>query len=374
MKIGILTLPFNNNYGGYLQAYALMTILKKMGHEPTLILRRHNKINHSILFHVVYFIKSIIRSLYDFKYYPLIFHTENNFFLRGRKMITFFHRYMQPQTSFIYSTEELRCVCADKFDAYIVGSDQVWRPIYVPSIENFFLDFTKGFSARRIAYAASFGCSKPEYTDHQKEICGILISDFDAVSFREKTGLDIISKFKWNVPNKAVVLDPTMLLSKEEYFSLLPPKKSKAKNKVFCYILDDNNEVNKIINCLCSVSDKERFDFFNLQMRKNYYSEIPSIEDWLTGIRDAEYIVTDSFHGMVFSIIFNKPFFIYGNLGRGVDRFNDLLNDLGLENRMVYNYSDLKCAFEQEINWSIVNRKKEELKKISIEFLNQALS
>lgn len=373
MKIGILTLPFNNNYGGYLQAYALMTVLKDMGHSPTIILRRGNFVKCSLWHKLKNALKSIILSICNLNI-DILFHSkEIYFFTRGQKMISFMNKYIQPQTSFVYSTQELYTACVNKFDAFIVGSDQVWRPDYVPDIRNFFLDFTVGWKVRRIAYAASFGSNNPIYTDLEKEACGKLFSNFNAVSVREKSGLNIISNFNWNITNKSVVLDPTMLLSKERYLSLIPSKLTNAKNKVFCYILDESKGLNEIVIRLCNLSQKEKYEFFSERSRNKKLTVLPSIEEWLMNIRDAEYVVTDSFHGMVFSLIFNKKFFIYKNIDRGCVRFKNLLEDFELENRIVCNLDELDVIFKSDINWDYVNKKIEINRIKSMNFLTTAL-
>lgn len=374
MKIGILTLPFNNNYGGYLQAYALMTVLKDMGHSPTIILRRHNLKEHTKWFYFKHILKSILLSISHLDINLLFRQKEIYFFLRGKKMISFVNKYIQPQTRFLYSTKELCDACQNKYDAFIVGSDQVWRPEYVPNIKNFFLDFTNGWNVRRIAYAASFGNSSPQYTEDERINCGDLVAKFNAISVREKSGLDIITNFKWKVRNKTIVLDPTMLLSQKRYLSLLPSKKSKTQNKIFCYILDEEYETNNLVNRLCRLLQKERYDFFNKDLRKKTHSVLPSIEEWLMNIRDAEYIVTDSFHGMVFSLIFNKNFFVYCNSKRGIDRFKSLLEYFGLEKCIINNIKELELNYKVDINWTYVNKKIEEGKKNSINFLNSTLS
>lgn len=373
MKIGILTLPFNNNYGGYLQAYALMTVLKDMGHSPTIILRRGNFVKCSLWLNFKNVLKSIILSICNLNIEILFHSKEIYFFTRGQKMISFMNKHIKPQTSFVYSTQELYTACVNKFDAYVVGSDQVWRPEYVPDIRNFFLDFTVDWKVRRISYAASFGCNNPVYTDFEKEVCGKLISNFDAISVREKSGLNIISNFNWRITNKSVVLDPTMLLSKERYLSLIPSKLSNATNKVFCYILDECNGLNEIIIRLCNLSQKEKYEFFSKRSRNKNLTVLPSIEEWLMNIRDAEYVVTDSFHGMVFSLIFNKKFFVYKNIDRGGDRFKNLLEDFGLEKRIISNLDELDDILKTDINWEYVNKKIEINRFKSINFLSTAL-
>lgn len=364
MKIGILTVPFNNNYGGYLQAYALMTVLKKLGHEPTLIMRRPNKIKHPFL---NFTIKNMIKTVLTGKRYSLKYEAEKYFLDRGQKMITFLDTYIQPQTKYLYSKKELRAECKNRFDAYIVGSDQVWRAIYVPDIKNYFLDFTKGWNVLRIAYAASFGKYRPEYTLKQQEICGELISRFDAISVREDGGIDTIHNFNWNVKNETVTLDPTMLLLADDYKRLLPTTPSLSFGKIFCYVLDAGDVKESLIGKVCSLLNKERFDVLKSD------GILVSVEDWLCGIRDADYIVTDSFHGTVFSIIFNKPFFVYVNKNRGAERFKSLLENFNLGYRMVENIEQVQSACSKVIDWRKINKKINAKRNASLSFLQKAL-
>lgn len=329
MKIGIITVPFNNNYGGYLQSYALMTVLKRMGHEPTLIMRRHNPYRVSIVFRIKFFIKGILKTIIRHKIYPCFYGKESSFRARGKNMLAFVDKYIQPQTRYIYSTDELRKECEGRFDAYIVGSDQVWRPIYVLGlIGNMFLDFTNGWNVKRIAYAASFGTGAPEYTEETKELCGSLIEKFDAVSVREQSGLNVFDDFGWKVKNPKVVLDPTMLLTREDYNKVLTQENNMAKGKIFCYVLDKDNEVKTVISKIQKQINKPVYEITDIQKGDSVLS---SIETWMCAIRDSEFVITDSFHGTVFSIIFNKPFAVFVNKKRGSSRLKDLLNQFGLD-------------------------------------------
>ena len=206
---------------------------------------------------------------------------------------------MQPQTHFLYSTEELRSECENRFDAYIVGSDQVWRPIYVPNIENFFLDFTKGWNVCRIAYAASFGTITPEYTDVQKVRCGDLIKLFDAISLREQNGLEVFKRNNWNFKEKpSTVLDPTMLLSHDYYSSLIKNKTSESKGKIFTYILDSSEGKDQIIKEVSHCKKCKTVSLYNSKQQI-----LPSIESWLASFRDSEFVITDSFHSQLSAII-----------------------------------------------------------------------
>lgn len=366
MKIGIITVPYNNNYGGYLQSYALMTVLKQMGHEPTIIMRRHNPHPVSAVFRIKYFIKGILKTILRHKLHPCIYRKELSFQTRGKSMLIFVDRYMQPQTKYVYSTDDLRLECEGKFDAYIVGSDQVWRAIYVPGIVgNMYLDFTEGWKVKRIAYAASFGTDNHEYTAEEKKLCGKLIEIFDAVSVREDSGLKVFDEFKWKVKNPQVVLDPTLLLSMDDYNKVLPQENKLVKGKIFCYVLDKGDDAKMAISNIQQQLNRPIYEIADIQKGD---SVLPSIETWLSAIRDSDFVITDSFHGTVFSIIFNKPFAVYVNKARGSRRFEDLLGQFNLQSHIISNHKQKDFVFSN-IDWNKVNELVDIKKKESIHFL-----
>jgi len=242
---------------------------------------------------------------------------------RGKNMHSFFNQNIQPQTKYIYTTKDLQAECKGSFDAYIVGSDQVWRPIYVKGIvSNYFLDFVKDTPVKRISYGASFGSSKPEYTEVEKTICGNLLEQFDAVSVREKGALKVIEQFGWKAKKTQVVPDPTMLLSRICYDNLIPVVNTKAKGSIFCYVLDKNEANNNVIEKIRQSLQRPIYEIADIQKGDTV---LPSIETWLSAIRDSDFVITDSYHGTVFSILFNKPFVVCVNKERGADRFESLL-------------------------------------------------
>lgn len=366
MKIGIITVPFNNNYGGYLQSYALMTVLKRMGHEPTIIMRRHNPHPVSAAFRMGFFIKGILKTVLRRKLYPCFYSEELSFKIRGKGMLTFVDRYMQPLTKYVYSSDELRKECENKFDAYIVGSDQVWRAIYVPGIVgNMYLDFTEGWNVKRIAYASSFGTDNPEYTAEEKEICGKLIEKFDAVSVREDSGLKVFDDFLWKVKNPQVVLDPTLLLSKDDYNKILHQENKLAKGKIFCYVLDKSDDAKKTISNILRQLNRPLYEISDIQKGD---SVLPSIETWLTAIRDSDFVITDSFHGTVFSIIFNKPFAVYVNKARGSSRLECLMKKFGLETHILSMHHQNNIEYNH-FDWNRFNKTIELKIKESKQFL-----
>ena len=366
MKIGILTLPFNNNYGGYLQAFALMYVLKKQGHDVYLIDRRHNIHDYSVIVKLKGIVKRYIfgkHAVYSLKT------REESFNYRGKKILEFVEKNISPKTGPIYSSLGFENIVKYGFDAIIVGSDQVWRPEYVPNIEDFYLGFSKDWDVRRISYAASFGTDKPDYTDTEIKNCGELIRLFYRVSTRESSGETIINKhFKWNYPHIDTVLDPTLLLSAEQYIEIcnIVPEK---KRQIFVYLLDNNEYKIRQVNKLSKYLDLEPL-FFLPESRD---SVLPSIEDFISGFANSEFVLTDSFHGTVFSIIFNKDFLVFGNADRGQSRFIDLLSRFGLKNRLISN-DEFSLEDIDTIDWDKVNGLKSKSVAESYMFLNDATS
>lgn len=371
MKIGLLTVPFNNNYGGYLQAFALMVVLKRMGHEPTLIMRRHNKRKMDWKTFVKYFIKGVYHSFVYAKLCPLIYNVERDYKYLGANMHLFVDKWIEPQTPYLYSTDELQKFCKGRFEAYVVGSDQVWRAIYVPSIENYFLDFAVDWNVRRIAYAASFGIEKPEYTQEEKDICRQLVPLFDSISFRELNGKKIFKEFGWSDSNYQLVLDPTMLLKACDYEAFLPKLDNEGRSHIFYYVLDKTPEVSKILDVIHKMLKIPLYGISNIQRG---YKPLPSIEAWLFDIQRAKFVVTDSFHGMVFSIIFHKPFVVLVNGKRGAERFLNLLTLLNLDERLLTSIDSLDGILEKNINWGIVDTRLNSLRKKSLDFLTSSLA
>lgn len=351
MKIGILTLPFNNNYGGYLQAYALMTVLKNEGHDVELIYRRHNKPPFRKL--IIPTCKNVVKKLLGRKVVSIIPNPEKEFRVRGASMMPFLDKYIVPRSKPLYSSKEFTKYVTGRYDAVIVGSDQVWRPDYGPGIGDFFFADVKDEKLIRLSYAASFGSENPAYSDEEIKICKQAISLFKAVSVREQSGLEIIKSFIWKtLAEPQFVLDPTFLLDKEVYESLISGLNgTKTKGKLFNYVLDSNTQTKTIITEASRINKLEVFGVADIQKGD---VDLPSIEDWLCFIRDASFVVTDSFHGMVFSIIFKKDFVVCPNIKRGVDRFISLLGLLGLQGRIVTDEQQVQSCVKTPINWAEV--------------------
>lgn len=335
MRICILTQPLHTNYGGLLQAYALQTVLKRMGHE---VWTEDRKLRPPFIVRIKLLIARLIR--YKGLYYP----TKKQERFIAQKTIPFVRKYITTTEPISLNTKEK--FRKYNFDAYVVGSDQVWRPMYSPYLPNYFLDFTMGEQVKRLAYAASFGTPDWEFTLEQTQQCAVLAKKFDAISVREDSGVELCRKYLG--VDAVHLLDPTMLLNKEDYIRLVEQEQTPASGKkLMTYVLDQLEEkwaiiekVSQTLGLSSNVIMPER-EFKKVGTKGIEKCIFPPVTDWLRGFMDAEYVVTDSFHGTVFSILFNKPFIVIANRERGMARFTSLLKLFGLENRLVYSLEDI---------------------------------
>ncbi|OEY65160.1 polysaccharide pyruvyl transferase family protein [Marinobacter sp. X15-166B] len=375
-KVAILTQPLGHNYGGLLQAYALQTYLKKLGCEVETLDRRAPEAGRvssakSHALNLARLMLGRIKSIPTAKKQTRALEELANF--RDRRIT------ISPR---ITSEQELREYYRNrKFDAFVVGSDQVWRPRYSPSILNFFLNFLDdlGSKAIRVAYAASFGVDEWEYPENVKEKCRPLVKKFDAVSVREKSAIELC-KTKFGI-NPDWVVDPTLLLAPSDYEALVAQDVENEHNSlVLSYILDSSEDKQKISKAVAEILQIDSLYI----MPEKLVSEVrstdieqciyPSVEAWLKSFREAQFVVTDSFHGTVFAILFNRPFIAVGNSKRGLARFNSLLSMLGLEDRLVSSVADIAPEIiTDRIDWGKVNELREEYANEGRKFLKNHL-
>lgn len=376
MKIGILTLPLHNNYGGILQAYALQTVLKRMGHDAVVI-DKSREIKLPIISFSRYFL-----------YFKLLAHKvlvdRNTTIFWDRKhnreykvMSTYTLPFIQQYIKRFIAARDYSNIKQGDFDAFVVGSDQVWRPKYFGQdiISNAFLSFAKDWDVKRISYAASFGTEEWEYSEAQTLECKDWIKKFAAVSVRENSAVKLC-KEHLNV-DALHVLDPTMLLSATDYIQLFKEANTpQSPGSLMCYVLDETEDKQKVVSNveetlnLTAFSVNSKYEVRTAPLEERIQ---PPVETWLRGFYDAEFVVTDSFHACVFSILFEKPFIVYGNKNRGMARFHSLLSIYGLENRLVTSSAEAQKVISVPIDWSLVNAKKKEWQEKSYNFLKSKL-
>lgn len=326
MKIGIFTF-FQTNYGAVLQAFALQHYLEQQpGTEVEIV--DFTTPNH-LLDHNV-FQKQKTRnpiSLLSYSFFTLIHYRQ----LKRRINRTWGFKKKHFHFTRRYSSVEDVLKNHPKEDLYITGSDQVFNPNarYVPV---YYLDFEKG-NGKKVAYAPSFGISK--FNDEISAKISSYIKDFDFLSCRESEGAEYLSSLTGKeVP---VVVDPVLLHDAEEW-GKVATSPNYGKDYIFIYDLNGAENLIKIakniqnhtkLPIVCLTNNRRKIYPVNKQM----YDAGPA--EFLGWIRDASYVVTDSFHGTVFSLIFGKQFFTFIALEKTSARIKNILKKVGLEDRIV---------------------------------------
>lgn len=356
MRIGILTYHWAQNYGAVLQCFALKSKLEEMGHDVFIIDRLPKY-------------QGILRKLYhSFSY---------EYFLSWLKFSRFNKVFLTPKTRKYHSSEKmLQDFGKERLDAVIVGSDQVWRWNIMGY--NYFLDFVDKRCTKKIAYAASFGLSHWKENGLDVSKVSKLLSEFDAISVREESGITICSH-TFGVKAELVV-DPTLLFSASFYERTLLSDYQKIPNhKVVSCILGKENKGKcfQLSNWAWkhSIPYEELFwtswNFGRMEFCKGSFFHL-SVSDWLNEIRNAEYVITNSYHCMVFAILFKKKFVVLNNRSGGSDRIRTLLSALHLESHFLVSLDDclsLKARLDHPIPYHVVDEYIMNYRKASLSFL-----
>ena len=360
-KIALLTLPLHSNYGGILQCYALQTVLERMGCEVTVLNRRWVAPKLTFLLFIlrcVSMLKCVFRrhvlgqkewhvqKPWAENYAP--YRTMEGLWGNPRFLQAFVREHIH-QTKPLFSSQKLGQAAEEgQFDSFVVGSDQVWREQYAPEITDYFLGFLPDSDRRpKVAYAASFGLERVGISDEKLERCRQLSQKFTSVSVREQSAVRLAKEVlavdaRW-------VLDPTLLLSAENYQF---DGRSAGKNwaGVATYILDGNETKSQVVGDVStSLSLPVKAMSLSPLAEDGQQDDMLPVEEWLRAFAQADFVVTDSFHGCVFSIIHRKPFIAIANEGRGTDRFTSLLGYFGLQDRLVFSMEDYRQKRSKEI-------------------------
>lgn len=342
MKVGIITYHRALNYGAVLQAYALQQFLSKIGIESDIIDYRCPFIE--------YFYKPIkanpIRQtpafLKELLYYP-----QNN--KKREKFQGFIDKNIK--TSRAVSTKEELSALSEEYDYIFTGSDQVWNLKWSGFDKSYFLDFCE--SGKKFSYAASFGFDK--IPEAQKDEYKYLLQDFQGLSVRESSGNAII-KDLLSREDQVTSLDPTCLISGEEWERVAEaPKES---GYVLVYTLENSP---KLIDYATRLSKEKNVKMLYISdaIKKTIdaeYKGFMSPAEFVGLFKNAGYVVTNSFHGLMFSVIFKKQFYLaYQERPDAPNaRLIDFITDFGLEKRVLKENTEL---FEEDIDYSFVREK-----------------
>lgn len=376
MRIATVTLPLHTNYGGLLQAYALKAVLEAHGHSVTVLDLKEKMPAPKGMKAPFIYAGRMFRRLLKGGAGPEVFRERR--YARELPALSantsvFVREYIAPRMLDSYSD-----VREGEYDAFVTGSDQVWRPLYFHPVEDAFLAFTKGWDVRRVAYAASFGTDQLEYEYVQLETCARLLEAFDGVSVREESAVRQCEE--WLDCERAVqVLDPVMLLDASVYKKMADKAVNRpAKGHLVTYILDRSREKEAVIDFVRRVSGLEVYDasaYPYINDRLLGERTVPPVEQWLAAFTDAEFVVTDSFHGCVLAILMHKRFIAVGNSHRGTARLKSLLDMFGLDMRLVHGIDpeDDGEYFLSDIDWENVETVLNAERNGSLAFLHTAL-
>jgi polysaccharide pyruvyl transferase WcaK-like protein len=252
----------------------------------------------------------------------------------------------------------------EDFDYLMVSSDQTWNGL---NLNVGFLKFAENWNVKKFIYAASTGNHLP-FRENNKILIKSLLKNFTGISFREKGMVKLLED---SIGLKSeFVLDPTFLLSKNVYLNTIKNYQQYNFNKkdkfIFVYQLDRNYHIEKTI--------KKASELFNFKINKLQFNSNDYMESFLYGMNYCQAIITDSFHGTVFSIIFNKPFIAFSNHGRGKARFDSLKEFFSLDNRIIEpsSYSNININLLIE-PLNIDQSKFNKMKKFSLNYLKRNL-
>ncbi len=369
-KIAIITLNGYFNYGNRLQNYALQEIVKSMGFSvETLVVPKLN--NNKTLkdklalvltqsprksyYSIVEKFKALSKSDTDLK--------ATN--IRNEMFVDFTRTYI-GESNLLMDNLKKPSVIADKYSFFIVGSDQVWNPHYVENSPIYLLEFVE--KGKKVAYAPSFGVNSipKKFAQSYKGA----IRDFGYLSVREDKGAKIIRDICGI--EAPVLVDPTLLISQKEWQAISKKGKNKpSKSYLLTYFLGEiPKKSKKNIRIVAENYDLETVHMGQVSEKETYATGPAEFIDY---IKDCEIFFTDSFHGAVFAIIFNKPFVVFKRKGP-LDmnsRIETLLKKFGLESRS-FNQIDFSKDIPG-VDFSYANRILEEEKEIALSFLQKAL-
>ncbi|MDO4394949.1 MAG: polysaccharide pyruvyl transferase family protein [Mycoplasmatota bacterium] len=364
-KIGIMTWFSYNNYGTVLQVYATSKFIEKMKYEPQIInyLPKNRRTN---MFDIK--ISQIAKKVYEYKHKDKYIKTLQNI---TKKSVDFKNDNLKL-TKVCNSEIDLIEVSKEQL-AVICGSDQIWSPINFD--KHYFLDFVN--KSKKIAYAPSFGVSTIQ--SNLKETLKGLINDFNYLSSREKKGQEIIKDI--TNKNSKLVVDPTLLLNKQEWIKVLNLKE-KENDYILCYFLGNQKEYYSFAKKLAKetklkiviipgnihYADKDKINHVNSCGPKEFVELI----------MNARYVLTDSYHGMLFSINFNKNFIIFKRFKDNKkisqnSRIYTILEEYNLENRMYKKNISISDILNHEIDYKKINEILEIKRKESINYLCSAI-
>lgn len=375
--IGIITIHRIYNYGSVLQTYALQQVLEMLGYDVETIDYIFPNDFHNLPTNRIPTIAAPTMSIKE----KLLKYCYGFGLLRQHKEISrFLHEKVHLSTEQYHHPKQL-ALNPPKYDIYITGSDQVWNPRYCKGDPSFLLHFAADES-KKVAYAASIGIDKIE--DQYIDIYKKLWSRYDAIGVREKSGETVVEKLSGK--KAKTVLDPTLLLYSDDWNSIIPQGRRLRQKYILCYYLNYTFNAFPYVDDLASHFHKLTGwkvvcvgrPPHSLKLNSTRYIVGASPIELLQLVRDAELVLTTSFHGTAFAVNFSRPVFsvVQSNnnkTGKGDSRQTSLMNAIGLGNRILSLEDVFPSVEEIECDYMTVQMKLNELRRESLDFLKNAL-
>ena len=368
-KCEILITTFNkaHNYGAMLQEYALMNLLNSKGYSVKVL----NYNDEDIAKHYKYYgfgsgsLKKRIKTI--IKYFL--------FFSKNKRRYFNFEKFEKKYIDLTNNYDNIHEMNDINADVLISGSDQVWNFQITNGLSDVYTLNFGPKNARRISYAASIGVKEIPKSLQNSYIDKI--SKIDKISVREESAKSALLPLLKNKEIN-VVLDPTLLLSKESWLSIIQnvSYKQPKEKYILAYVVEKDTEYYKIVNYLSEITGLKvvHFDKMGIKYKntlENRYTSGP--DEFISLIKDAEYVIATSFHATVFSIIFNKKFWVVPHKTTG-SRVTDLLKKLDISNRAVNSLEEFeKLNFDEDIDYENVNKILEKEREKSINWLIDAI-
>lgn len=369
MKVGILSFQSAINYGGILQIYAMQQHLKKMNITPIVInyenksIKKSNKLKRQVNLPE----RTNLRLL-KMIYLKIAFRKNKKSW--ERKYIIFQEFKKKHLNLSGKAINNLNSETINSFDAYILGSDQIWNPNITDGFDPiFFGDFES--EGKKIAYSASCGSIKT--LDHKEREFFDLIKKLDHLATREKELLNYIEN---STELKGThTIDPTLLLDKEDY-DIITERPNLRGKYILIYKLQENSEIYKAAKSIAKNRSLEivEIGFKPFKTVKGItYLETEGPKEFLGLIENAQFVITNSFHGTVFSIIFEKEFLTIPHKSVG-QRMVELLTSLNLNERLITEFNEEMNKSLVNINYKLVKEDLKLLRKKSITYLTESLN
>ncbi|MEK5052435.1 polysaccharide pyruvyl transferase family protein [Niallia sp. FSL K6-0212] len=374
-KIGILTINDYDNYGNRLQNYASQEVLKSLGFSVETVIHKTKKDMKTSSLEKMKNLKGLsvseISKRFNNKWKKYLYNKKVKDIKpkRLRAFKEFTDTYIS-ETDYYITAEYIPDDLGNKYDYFVTGSDQVWNPTFTDRRYSTIDFLTFAPKEKRISYAASFGVSEIP-NEFVEEYTG-LISGMNKISVREQAGAEIVKKL--TKKNATVLVDPTMMLTKDKWLSISKKPKTKlTRNKyLLTYFLGKQSKVNKkIIN---EIARKNNLEIINLADVEDKEAFITGPSEFIDFINSASVFCTNSFHGVVFSILLETPFIVFPREGTVMSmnsRIDTLLSTFNLQTRTISNINTNEQVFEMDYTHTKSILEKE--RKKAINFLKDAL-